>query len=132
MNLLEGTVAHDGGATNVRLERRDHAPIIVPAPASADPSRLSDGAKVIFGIRPEAVNDNDSLDRNARSVVEFEALVEIVEPAGADTYVVTRVSGREMTARMRADTSVRVGQNHAFTFNLDKALLFDPQTTRRI
>jgi hypothetical protein len=27
---------------------------------------------------------------------------------------------------------VRVGQNHEFAFNLDKAVLFDPQTTRRI
>ena len=37
-----------------------------------------------------------------------------------------------MTARMRADTEVRAGQSHAFAFNLDKAVLFDPQTTRRI
>jgi hypothetical protein len=25
-----------------------------------------------------------------------------------------------------------VGQNHTFVFNLDKAVLFDPETTRRI
>ena len=29
---------------------------------------------------------------------------------------------------MRADADVRVGQNHAFALNLDKAVLFDPQT----
>ncbi len=33
---------------------------------------------------------------------------------------------------MRADADVRVGQNHTFAFNLDKAVLFDPATTRRI
>jgi multiple sugar transport system ATP-binding protein len=33
---------------------------------------------------------------------------------------------------MRAETPIRVGQNHTFAFNLDKAVLFDPQTTRRI
>ena len=33
---------------------------------------------------------------------------------------------------MRADTPVRVGENHTFAFNLDKAVLFDPQTSRRI
>jgi multiple sugar transport system ATP-binding protein len=33
---------------------------------------------------------------------------------------------------MRADADVRVGQNHEFAFNLDKAVLFDPATTRRI
>jgi len=38
----------------------------------------------------------------------------------------------EQIARMRADTDVRVGQSHVFAFNLDKAVLFDPATTRRI
>ena len=82
---------------------------------------------MIFGIRPEAVNDSDSVDRNAKSVAKFDAMVEIVEPAGSDTFVVTRVAGKELTARMRADTDVRVGQSHAFAFNLDKAVLFDPR-----
>ena len=66
--------------------------------------KLSDGMKVIFGIRPEAVNDNESIDRDARSVATFDAKVEIIEPAGADTYVVTRAAGKELTARMRAET----------------------------
>jgi multiple sugar transport system ATP-binding protein len=44
----------------------------------------------------------------------------------------TRAAGKELTARMRAETPVCVGQNHTFVFNLDKAVLFDPQTTRRI
>ncbi len=58
--------------------------------------------------------------------------VEIVEPAGSDTFVVIQVAGKELTARMRADTVVGVGQKHTFAFNLDKAVLFDPSTTRRI
>ena len=120
------------GARRIVLERHDHPPIVLPIPASADESKLSDGAKVIFGIRPEAVNDKESIDRNAKSVATFDARVEIVEPAGADTFVVTRAAGKELTARMRADTPVRVGENHTFAFNLDKAVLFDPQTSRRI
>ena len=95
-------------------------------------ANLSDGAKVIFGIRPEAVNDKESVDRDAKSVATFDAEVEIVEPAGSDTFVVTRAAGKELTARMRADTQLRVGENHTFAFNLDKAVLFDPQTSRRI
>jgi multiple sugar transport system ATP-binding protein len=45
---------------------------------------------------------------------------------------VTTIAGKEVTARMRADTEVRPGQNVAFAFNLDKAVLFDPASTRRI
>src|ERR1700687_699699 len=55
MNLLEGTVKGVNGARRIVLERHEHPPIILPIPANADESRLSDGAKVIFGIRPEAV-----------------------------------------------------------------------------
>jgi multiple sugar transport system ATP-binding protein len=65
-------------------------------------------------------------------VATFDAKVEIVELAGSDTYVVTHASGKELTARMRADTAVRVGENHTFALNLDRAVLFDPETTRRI
>ncbi len=131
MNLLEGK----GGETRrarIVLERSEHPSIVLPVPANADASKLGDGAKVIFGIRPEAVNDKESVDRNAKAVATFDAKVEIIEPAGSDTYVVTRAAGKALTARMRADTPVRVGENHTFAFNLDKAVLFDPLTFRRI
>jgi multiple sugar transport system ATP-binding protein len=132
MNLLEGKVARANGQAQIVIDRHDHPPIVLPSPISADSDKLKDGAKVIFGIRPEAVNDPESIDRNAKSIAKFEANIEIVEPAGADTYVVTRAAGKEVTARMRADTMLRVGESHTFAFNLDKAVLFDPQTTRRI
>jgi multiple sugar transport system ATP-binding protein len=132
MNLLEAAVTLADGAPRVVIERKDGQPIVLPMPASVDATKLKDGAKVIFGIRPEAVNDSESIDRNAKSVVKFDATVEIVEPAGSDTFVVIHAAGKELTARMRADADVRLGQNHSFAFNLDKALLFDPSTTCRI
>jgi len=132
MNLLEGTVAQADGAQRIALARKDAPPIMLPVPANADVARLKDGAKVILGIRPEAVNDQESVDRHARSVARFDASVEIIEPAGSDTYVVIQVAGKEVTARMRADADVRIGKSHTFAFNLDKAVLFDPATTSRI
>ena len=133
MNLLEGTVTQGDGPPRIALARKDAPPIMLSVPpSSVDAAELRDGAKVIFGIRPEAVNDDESMDRNARSVVRFEANVEIIEPAGSDTYVVMQVAGKEVTARMRADADVKVGKPHTFAFNLDKAVLFDPATTRRI
>ena len=132
MTLLEGKVTGANGARQIRIDRDGHPPILLPIPASADETKLTDGAKVIFGIRPEAVNDKESVDRGARSVATFDAPVEIIEPAGSDTYVMTRAAGKELTARMRADTEVRVGESHTFALNLDKAMLFDPGTSRRI
>ncbi|MDR3493129.1 MAG: ABC transporter ATP-binding protein [Ancalomicrobiaceae bacterium] len=132
MNLIDATLIKVAGEWMVRLERKEHPPIVLPVPAGIATDRLPADGKVIFGIRPEAVNDSESIDRKAKSVMKFEATVEIVEPAGADTFVVIHVAGKELTARMRSDTSVAVGESHTFAFNLDKAVLFDPATSRRL
>jgi len=132
MNLLEGRLSRDGGPASVVFEREGSAPVRLAVPPSAAIGGLANGDKVILGIRPEAVSDLESVDRKAKTVTTVNAQVEIVEPAGSDTFVVTRIAGSEVTARMRSDADVRVGQNHAFAFNLDRAVLFDPVTTRRL
>src|SRR5271154_6141871 len=78
MNLLEAKVTRSNGAAQILLDRKDHQPIVVPIPPSAEARNLSDGMTVIFGIRPEAVNDRESMDRNAKNVTTFSANVEIV------------------------------------------------------
>jgi multiple sugar transport system ATP-binding protein len=132
MNLLEGKVSRSNGAASVVIERAGVAPIAFPVPTSANVEKLSEGAKVIFGIRPEAVSDLESVSAKSKSVTTFTSEVEIIEPAGSDTFVVTSVAGKEVTARMRADFDIRVGESHVFALNLDKAVLFDPATTHRI
>jgi multiple sugar transport system ATP-binding protein len=132
MNLLEGRVSKSNGAASVVIERAGTDAIAFPVPTSANVAVLSDGAKVIFGIRPEAVSDLESVSAKSKSITTFTSEVEIVEPAGSDTFVVTSIAGKEVTARMRADSDIRVGQSHVFALNLDKAVLFDPATTHRI
>jgi len=132
MNLLEGSVSRSNGAALVVIERTGYDPITFPVPSGANVETLAEGAKVIFGIRPEAVNDLESADAKSRSITTFTSQVEIVEPAGSDTFVVTSIAGKEVTARMRAECDIRVGQSHVFAMNLDKAVLFDPITTHRI
>jgi multiple sugar transport system ATP-binding protein len=132
MNLLKGQVAKNGGAAAITFSAEGGSPVKLAAPTGADISHLQDGAAVILGIRPEAVSDLQGVDRSAKNVASIDAPVEIVEPAGSDTFVVTRIAGQEITARMRADTDLRPGQVAAFAFNLDKAVLFDPQTGNRL
>jgi len=132
MNLLEGRVARNGGATSITFAAEGGPPVTLAVPTGADVGHLKDGDAVILGIRPEAVSDLQSVDRNARTVATFDAPVEIVEPAGSDTFVVTRIAGQEITARMRADADLKPGQVVPFAFNLEKAVLFDPQSGNRI
>ena len=90
------------------------------------------GSEVIFGIRPEALTDRDSADRNATNIAEGECLIEVVEPAGSDTFAVTRLGGKQVTARLRADANVAPGEKAKLAFNLDKAVFFEPGSGLRI
>ena len=62
----------------------------------------------------------------------IDAHVDIVEPAGSDTFVVTQLGGKEVTARMRSDADVKPGTTMPFAFNLDKAVVFDPASGVRL
>jgi multiple sugar transport system ATP-binding protein len=132
MNLLKGRVARNGGAAAITFAAEGAPSVTLAAPPGADIGGLKDGDAVILGVRPEAVGDLQSIDRNAKTVAGLDAAVEIVEPAGSDTFVVTRIGGQEITARMRADTDLKPGQVAHFAFNMDKAVLFDPASGSRI
>ena len=132
MNLMSGKIARVDGAANVMLARAAGAQISLPVPGSADIGALTDGREVIFGIRPEAITDRDGADRNSKGISMVDAQVEVVQPAGSDTFVVTHIAGKEVTARMRAETDAQPGQTIPFAFNLDKALLFDPASGMRL
>ena len=102
------------------------------------------GREAIFGIRPEAITEvpadgvadgiagGGGAGRLASRKATAECLVEVVEPAGADTYVVTRLGGKEVVARMSPDCKARAGETIPFAFRLDKAVFFDPETHARI
>jgi multiple sugar transport system ATP-binding protein len=132
MNLISGKVAQAAGNARIMLERADGAPIGLPVPRTIITSELANGRDVIMGIRPEAITDLDGADRQSKGITVVDARVDVVEPAGSDTFVVTRIGGKEVTARMRAEAIVQPGQTIPFAFNLDKALLFDPASGARL
>ena len=130
MNLLSADVETARGGKRLSLPPRDGKPLHIALP----PESLKDygGSRVIFGIRPEAITDPDSADRLSKHIVEANCLIEVVEPAGADTYAVTHLCGKEAVVRLRADAAVQPGQVMRLAFNLDKAVFFDPGTEVRI
>jgi len=91
-----------------------------------------EGREIILGIRPEAITDRDGADRNSQAVYEVEARVEVTEPAGSDTFVVSQMGGKDVTGRFRADVPVKAGERFPFAINMEKAVAFDPETETRI
>jgi multiple sugar transport system ATP-binding protein len=132
MNLIPAKLEKSAGALAVCMARGEREPLRVEVRKAPNGLSQFTGQEIIFGIRPEALTDADSADRNARQIYEGDCLIEVVEPAGSDTFAVTRLGGKEIIARLRADASVVAGQTAKLVFNLDKAVFFDKSTGGRI
>lgn len=132
MNLLTATIESAANGLQVSLEKPDSAPLKLPVAPGHEALRAYIGKQVVFGIRPEALTDPDGTDRNAGTIGEGDCHIEVVEPAGSDTFAVTKLGGKEVVARLRADAHIQAGQNARLAFNLDKVVFFDPQTQQRI
>jgi multiple sugar transport system ATP-binding protein len=131
MNLLTGTIAGGGNDLHVSLQRPDAPPLKLPVSTMNGLAAYA-GKEIVFGIRPEALTDPDGADRNARALFEGDCLIDVVEPAGSDTFAVTKLGGKEAVARLRADADIAPGRMARLAFNLDKAVFFDPQSQLRI
>ena len=129
MNLIPATVGerqrrHARSRSHAAAASRSRLPL-ADAPRGA--ARHA-GREVILGIRPEAITDRDGADRKRKADRRSStAMVEVVEPAGSDTFVVTHLGGKEVIgAHARRRRRAARADACRFAFNLDKAVLFDP------
>ncbi len=131
MNLLPATIVAVKDRLALKIPH-EKSSIEIVIPEGIASSNLQSGQPVILGIRPESITDKDGADRNSKAIVTIDGRVELVEPAGSDTFVIAQIGEKQITARMRADVIVRPGERVPFSFNLEKAVLFDPANQRRM
>ena len=88
------------------------------------------GRRILFGIRPEhvAVKADASAAPLERTT---EAVVETVEPRGAETYLHLTRGTQSLVARVGAAERFRPGQNVSLVFEMSHAHFFDPATANR-
>jgi multiple sugar transport system ATP-binding protein len=89
------------------------------------------GKEVILGVRPEScdlVPPGQSPSNNC-----FQAVVDIVEPMGAETYFHLQTGAHPIVSRSSAGAKqADAGHRFRFHINAEVAHLFDPVTTHRI
>jgi multiple sugar transport system ATP-binding protein len=120
MNLIPAT---RGGSNELRLAGHDQV-IALPKPITGSASEL------VFGIRPEDVDIAN--DAPLPGQVDMPAIVEVIEPLGADTLVFTTMSGHPVTARVRPDIRPAPGAEVTMRFNLKRAHLFEAATNKAV
>jgi multiple sugar transport system ATP-binding protein len=92
---------------------------------------MTDGDYVV-GIRPEDITDTETGDFDQSKILRFSSRVNVVEPAGSDTFVVTQVCGQSITCRVRGDSQIKEGEQAEFLLNVDRLHVFDKASGQRI
>ena len=133
MNLVPARLDRADGALVVEPEARRRLDHGAASPQAFRRGRGSFvGREVILGLRPESIDDTAGSGDDGALRHPLEAHVEVTQPTGADTLAMIRLGGREAVARLRAETGARAGERRKFMVDMSKAVLFDPDTEKRL
>ena len=126
MNFLDAVISEKGG--NVIATIGGEHEVIVPA---AKAKVLKDkgyvGKKVVLGIRPEDMKDDEEfLEKHPSSHIDTE--VEVSELMGAEIYLYLTYKGQNLMARVAPTSKSRRGDKVTMAMDTHKIHLFDPET----
>ena len=132
MNFIHGNLAQQDGRIGVALAADGHGKAaFIPLPAEIMGAAQA-GQKVVLGIRPETITlALPGTAPDARHA-DFDALVEVLEPTGADTLASLKLGGDEITARLRPSDLNQAGSVARFRAEIARASLFDPESGERL
>ncbi len=125
MNLIPAKAEAKESGTDIAIAGPNGSTITL-----TDTSNRNLPADVIIGVRPEDIAEAGM--RSGAAVQEADCQIDIVEPAGADTFVVTTLGGKPVTARLHAETSAKAGYSQRLSFDLAKVSYFAPETGERL
>jgi len=116
MNLIAGrAAANSGNAAQGQFDIQGGSlPLACPSP--------TDGT--LMGLRPEHISLTDA--------THWRGQVSLVEPTGADTFVVVQTGAGNVTVRTSPETQVRPGDQVGLAVNADNVSWFDAQSGARL
>ena len=132
MNLLRASLTSGDGMLHLDFGRGRGAAPRLALPADLDGLASKAGRDLLVGLRAEAISlARDTLPASpCQRAIEVD--IDLIEPTGADTLVVFRVAGQDVTARLDPDADVRAGSRARLLLDLGKLVFFDPDTAQRI
>jgi len=130
MNLIPAQATTSGKGTQIAIARANGPELVLNFDREIKGLNGNEKKEVILGLRPENITDPLSIVAQSGQLAECQ--IDVVEPAGSDTFVVTNLGGKQVTARLRADAEVLPGEKASLAFDLTKASVFEPGTGARI
>ena len=130
MNTVPARLSRHGDSLAATIGAGQLGETSVHLPPQPTAAQAYIGRDVVLGIRPECISDGAR--RADAPDIRVEAEVEVIEPTGAETMVLVRLSGERLRARVAPDVRLTLGQRTTFSVDTRTACLFDPQTGRLI
>eukprot|EP00828_Plagiopyla_frontata_P047195 TRINITY_DN8662_c0_g1_i3.p2 TRINITY_DN8662_c0_g1~~TRINITY_DN8662_c0_g1_i3.p2 ORF type:complete len:392 (+),score=61.75 TRINITY_DN8662_c0_g1_i3:70-1245(+) len=129
MNLLKGVIVEKNGKIHVEFEGNIIELPEVKAKVLKNNSYV--GKEVMFGIRPEHLDDNEeSVKQNENAVLT--GTVEVVERMGAESYIYFKSGEFNMTARVDGSTKFEPKDTIKLPIEKENIHVFDKETELRI
>jgi multiple sugar transport system ATP-binding protein len=125
MNFVSSKVIKNGDGIAIQVS--DDLSFDVPADRH-ERYKSCVGRDMTFGIRPEHVTEKKAHTNNAQ--IDFDAMVQVLEPMGMDTMAFIDIGGSEVSARSEPRAVRGVGENMSFTIDMNHMHLLDPETDR--
>ncbi|WP_182086363.1 sn-glycerol-3-phosphate ABC transporter ATP-binding protein UgpC [Aureimonas sp. ME7] len=116
MNLIRGTIDTASGTPTFAADGGGHLPL-------PDGVSLTQGAEVVYGIRPEHL---------AIGPGPVSGEVVVVEPTGAETQVTVKLGSGQLVATVRERLAFGAGEAIRFAPDMTKVYLFDEKTGVRL
>ena len=123
MNFMDGSVAN-GSATVFRT-----GDIAVPLDRYRFDDAIKSNGEAVLGVRPEHIVYGSAASGQPFSQ---EVEVEVVEPMGSDTLVWGKLCSQNLSFRVEAEKSLKVGDRILIGFDPGRASLFDNASGRRL
>ena len=115
MNLIPATVQSNDQSVFAQMET---GKLEIP-----NNNSVSQGQKIILGIRPEVLVPSD---------VGLNVTVAVVEPTGAETHLVTRSDGQEFMSVLRERSTLKIGQQINLAAPKTSLHIFDAESGIRL
>ena len=125
MNLINATAIKEKNHYKINIKMENGSIVSIK---EKNKSKLPED--LLLGIRPENITETSL--KNKQNCHMIRSKVDIIEPAGSDTFVVTKIGNTEVTARFNSETQVNIGSEIDFVVDRGKISYFDKLSGQRI
>ena len=129
INFIPGRFEGDGTGLAVRCG--EDATFALPRERAAALAPRS-GSDVILGVRPEHITGITHGASGREHLVSHRVVIDLVQPTGTRLYGAFALAGIEVLAELQAHDVERPGETIEVLFDMQRAILIDPESDQVI